>query len=320
MYTAGEKPVKQKMPICCTQGDPRPQYLVQNAVENDCLGGRRPKLAKKVTARAGVFARITDAMAHFLVVDIETRVDKELVKKIYDPEDALTLDQAYDLARDKLLERNQSDFFPIPFHLPIAIATLQASPDYRIQSLQCFGAERFTDADLVCRFWQLFDNCATLVTFNGRGFDLPVLETRALKHCMSLPRYFGTEGPNYRGSRYAETLHLDLCDYLSNFGAVYRRGSLDLLSKLIGLPGKYTIAGEDVEYLFRQGRQKEINQYCMTDVLQTFLLFLRVELLRGKMDVAAYRLAANTAREDLMQRASSAGPENFLTDFLQRWS
>jgi 3'-5' exonuclease len=259
-------------------------------------------------------------MMHYLIVDIETRVDKELVKKIYDPEDALTLDQAYDAARDKLLQRNGSDFFPIPFHIPIAIASLQAADDYRILSLGCVGADRFSEPELVCRFWQMFENCRTLVTFNGRGFDLPVLETRAMKHCLPLPRYFGTGHPaNYRGSRYADALHLDLCDYLSNFGAVYRRGSLDVLAKLIGLPGKYSIAGEDVEYLFRQGRQKEINQYCVTDVLQTYLLFLRVELLRGKMDGPRYRTIVAAARDDLQQRAAAAGAENFLSEFLQRW-
>jgi predicted PolB exonuclease-like 3'-5' exonuclease len=74
-----------------------------------------------------------------------------------------------------------------------------------------------------------------------------------------------------------------------------------------------------VEYLYRQGRLKEINQYCMTDVLQTYLLFLRVELLRGKMDTHAYQEAVTAARDDLAQRAASAGSENFLLDFLQRW-
>jgi 3'-5' exonuclease len=92
-----------------------------------------------------------------------------------------------------------------------------------------------------------------------------------------------------------------------------------LLAKLIGLPGKYNIAGEDVEYLYRQGRQKEINQYCMTDVLQTYLLFLRVELLRGKLDKTAYRDIVAATRDDLLQRANNAGSENFLLDFLQRW-
>jgi predicted PolB exonuclease-like 3'-5' exonuclease len=262
-------------------------------------------------------------MIHYLIFDIETRVDKELVKEVYDSENNLTLDQAYDTARDQILERSgqQSDFFPIPFHIPIAISTLHADEKYRIRALGSIGADRFSEMELVARFWQMFEGVQTLVTFNGRGFDLPVLETRALKYGISLPRYFATgEGRStYRGSRYSDAYHLDLCDYLSNFGAAFRRNSLNVLAKLIGLPGKYSIAGEDVEYLYRQGRLKEINQYCMTDVLQTYLLFLRVELMRGRMDANAYQEAVAAAREDLTQRASSAGSENFLQDFLQRW-
>ena len=86
-------------------------------------------------------------MINYLVFDIETRVDKDLVKQIYDPENSLTLEQAYDTARDQILERSgqQSDFFPIPFHVPIAISTLQADEKYRIRSLGCFGADRFSE-------------------------------------------------------------------------------------------------------------------------------------------------------------------------------
>jgi 3'-5' exonuclease len=261
-------------------------------------------------------------MTNYLVFDIETRVDKELVKRVYDPENSLTLEQAYDTARDQILERSgqQSDFFPIPFHVPIAISTLQADEKYRIRSLGCFGADKFSEPELVSKFWEAFDRTQTLVTFNGRTFDLPVLESRALKHGMSLPRYFaaGEGRSTFRGSRYSDTYHIDICDYLSNFGA-YPRNALNLWARLTGLPGKYSIAGEDVEYLFRQGRQKEVNQYCMTDVLQTYLLFLRVELLRGKMNKEGYDAAIAAAREDLAQRASAAGAENFLFDFLQRW-
>jgi hypothetical protein len=260
-------------------------------------------------------------MINYLVFDIETRVDKDLVKQIYDAENSLTLEQAYDTARDQILERSgqQSDFFPIPFHVPIAISTLQADEKYRIRSLGCFGADRYSELELVSKFWESFERARTLVTFNGRTFDLPVLESRALKHGLSLPRYFavGEGRSTFRGSRYSDTYHIDLCDYLSNFGA-YPRNALNLWAKLTGLPGKYTIAGEDVEYLFRQGRQKEVNQYCMTDVMQTYLLFLRVELLRGRMDKAVYDAAMAAAKEDLMQRASNAGSENFLFDFLQR--
>jgi predicted PolB exonuclease-like 3'-5' exonuclease len=263
-------------------------------------------------------------MIRYLVFDIETRVDKELVKQIYDPEDSLTLDQAYDAARDRILKRSnqQSDFFPVPFHIPISIATLGADENYRITSLGCLGTDRYSESELIERFWQIFENVRTVVTFNGRGFDLPVLEIQALKHGLSIGRYFGAaqERHAYRSSRYNDAFHMDLCDYLSNFGAVHPRSSLDLLAKLIGLPGKYTIEGEDVEYLFRQGRHKEINQYCITDVLQTYVLFLRVELLRGRLNAESYREAVQAARDDLTQRALAAGNENFLTEFLQRWN
>jgi predicted PolB exonuclease-like 3'-5' exonuclease len=260
-------------------------------------------------------------MIHYLVFDIETRVDKELVKQIYDPEECLTLDQAYDTARASFWSAAVSRaIFPVPYHIPIAISTLQADENYRIRSLRGIGVDRHSEKELVCKFWEEFENTRTLVTFNGRGFDLPVLETQALKHGLSLSRYFGTgEGRStFRGNRYSDGYHIDLCDFLSNYGASHRN-SINLYAKLIGLPGKYTIAGEDVEYLFRQGRQKEINQYCMTDVLQTYLLFLRVELLRGKLGDAAYQAAVAAARQDLTQRANNGGSENFLVDFLQRW-
>lgn len=130
-------------------------------------------------------------MVQYLVFDIETRVDKELVKEVYDPENNLTLDQAYDTARDRILEKSnqQSDFFPIPFHIPIAISTMQVDENYRILSLGCLGADRYTEEEMVARFWSIFESARTLVTFNGRGFDLPVLETRALKFALPLPRY-----------------------------------------------------------------------------------------------------------------------------------
>src|SRR5512139_3820339 len=104
------------------------------------------------------------AMIHYLVFDIETRVDKELVKEVFDPENSLTLEQAYDTARDQIMERSgqQSDFFPVPFHIPIAISTLHADEKYRIRSLGCSGADRFSEAEMITRFWQAFENAQTL--------------------------------------------------------------------------------------------------------------------------------------------------------------
>src|SRR4029450_920548 len=95
-------------------------------------------------------------MARYRVFEVETRVDKDLVKQIYDPEDTLTLDQAYDKARDRLLERSgqRSDFFPIPFHIPISIATLQVDENYRIRAFGCLGVDGVTVKVTVERLWQ----------------------------------------------------------------------------------------------------------------------------------------------------------------------
>jgi predicted PolB exonuclease-like 3'-5' exonuclease len=285
-------------------------------------------IAAYVTFFQFVFNEEAVTMASYLVFDIETRVDKDLVKAVYDPENTLTIDQAYDTARKQIFEQSgqKSDFFPTPFHIPIAISTLQADEKYRIQSLGCDGTARLSEKEIIDRFWIKFDNYLkrfenspqklVFVTFNGRGFDLPVLETRALKFGIPIKRYFDS---GYRGNRYSDDRHIDLCDYLSNFGAAFRRSSLDVLAKLIGLPGKYSIDGGDVEYLSRQGRQKEIDQYCVTDVLQTWILFLRVELLRGKLNPQNYREAVEATRDYLIQRAGDAGPDNFLLDFLNRW-
>jgi len=103
-------------------------------------------------------------MSHYLVFDIETRVDKDLVKEIHDPEDSLTVEQAYDKARDELLERSnqRSDFFPVPFHIPIAIATLQADQNYRIQTLGCMGVDRFSEEEMISRFWKVFEDSQTI--------------------------------------------------------------------------------------------------------------------------------------------------------------
>jgi len=179
------------------------------------------------------------------------------------------LEQAYDKARDEILERSgqQSDFFPALSH-PIAVATLQADADYRITRWGA-GCRPLSRSELVSRFWQVFENSETLVTFNGRGFDLPVMEIQALKHCLSLPRYFaaGQSRQTYRGSRYSDTFHMDLCDFLANFGAALRRGSSTCCPDSQGCRESTRLQAKS-RVSVSQKRLKEINQYCMTDVLQ----------------------------------------------------
>ena len=135
-----------------------------------------------------------------------------------------------------------------------------------------------------------------LVTFNGRGFDMPVLALRSLRHGVAMSWY-------YQGRvrhRYTEEGHLDLCDMLSDHGAA-RQVSLDAVARLIGLPGKIGVDGSQVEALYKDGKLDSIKAYCLADVAQTALLFLRFRLLQGALDGDRYRHAA----EELMRSLRS---------------
>jgi predicted PolB exonuclease-like 3'-5' exonuclease len=227
-----------------------------------------------------------------LVFDIETRVDKALVRATQFAGLAIDDDQAYERMREELRRESdgRSDFFPVTYHVPISIAVVQAGAGAAPQSVEVLGADRLGEAGLVHEFWrrlEAFDG--TLVSFNGRGFDLPVLELQALRHGCALPRYFGERN----GLRQRFGRHLDLYDWLGNHGAVRLRGGLDLLAKLVGLPGKGEVGGADVQRLWERGRWEEIHRYCADDAVQTYCLFLHVERLRGRL--SPERVAALTA-------------------------
>ena len=124
-----------------------------------------------------------------------------------------------------------------------------------------------------------------LVTYNGRSFDLPVIAMRALCHGISLGWYYRERNVRYR---YSEEGHLDLCDWLADHGAT-RSGSLDAVARLIGLPGKVGVDGSQVEGLYAAGQLAEIQKYCLGDVTQTALLFLRFRLLQGVLRPDVYQ-------------------------------
>jgi len=214
----------------------------------------------------------------FLVLDMETRVDKALLRAVQYRGQVLDDDAAYERMRDEL-RRDGGDFFPLSFHVPISVALGHAGDDHILQRVEVLGADALGEAGLVHACWarlEAFDG--TLVSFNGRGFDLPVLELQALRHGCSAPRYFQRDGLRMRAGR-----HFDLHDWLTNGGAARVRGGLDLVAKLVGLPGKEAVSGADVQVLWERGRWQDIHRYCSDDVLQTYFVFLRVERLRGQL-------------------------------------
>ena len=246
----------------------------------------------------------------FAVFDIETRVDKRLLNQALCAGEGLSDEDAFQKFREGLrARRGGSDFFPLSLHIPISIAIGDVGADRVLRSVESLALSDYSEEALAREFWaraERFPGC--LVTFNGRRFDFPVLELAALRYGIAAPAHFA-EGANSPRARYTSERHLDLFDYLTNFGASGgMRGGMDLLLKMIGLPGKMEIDGAQVQELYEQGRLDEIHRYCRSDVVQTYFLFLRVELMRGRIDEAAYRHARQTSAHFLDELASHPAP------------
>jgi predicted PolB exonuclease-like 3'-5' exonuclease len=220
----------------------------------------------------------------FLVLDIETVPDPELV---------------WDAAVD--------GFPPPPFHQVVALGVLWLGGDHGLRKLGAFGGEEDAppDESKVLEEFADFvgDRHPTMVSFNGRRFDLPVLSNRMLKHGVPFPAYYAgrSGGPDYR-YRFSDEGHMDLADVMTDFGAS-RMPSLDALAQLVGMPGKMGVDGSKVQSMHEQGKHTEIRDYCLHDVVQTTFVFLRAELLRGRLSRDDYR-----ARAELLWDALAADP------------
>ena len=227
---------------------------------------------------------------NFAIFDVETRIDKALVKAVLHRHTELTDEEAYERTRAQIAahSRSGSDFFPMAFHVPVSIVIGDVNEERVLTDVHVLGAESYSEAGIVCEFWERLERFrGALVSFNGRTFDLPVLELAALRHACAIPRYF--DGAYRR--RYSEEGHYDLYDFVTNFGAASVRGGFHLLAQLIGLPGKGEVDGSSVQALWESGRLVDIHAYCRRDVIQTYFLFLRLELMRGRITAEQHAAA-----------------------------
>lgn len=231
----------------------------------------------------------------YAVFDIETRIDKALIRSVYYPKESITDDEAYARACAERTEQTGSDFLPVSFHVPISIAVGIVNAEAVLTGVETLCADDYSEEAIVRDFWERVERFGgTIVSFNGRNFDLPVLELQALKYGCQAPRYFNQRyGHRYR---YSEEGHYDLYDFLTNNGTHRIRGGFDLVSRLVGLRGKGDIDGSMVQGLWEDGRLDEIHRYCREDVIQTYFLFLRVELMRGRLDGEQYDKALAQSR------------------------
>lgn len=219
--------------------------------------------------------------AETLILDIETVPDVERWQR---PETTpVNPDQPPPKERDV--------FPPIWAHRIVVIGVLHLDARHRLKHLGVIEAPAAGSPDereraLLATFTgYMAKHHPLIVSYNGRSFDLPVIAMRSLCHAVPLGWYYRDRDVRYR---YSGEGHLDLCDWLADHGAI-RAGKLDQVARLIGLPGKVGIDGSQVEGMFAAGELSAIESYCLADVAQTALLFLRFRLLQGTLSVHAYR-------------------------------
>ncbi|WP_437187374.1 3'-5' exonuclease [Planctomicrobium sp. SH668] len=223
----------------------------------------------------------------FLIFDVEAVGDGELIGKVKYSGLPLTPTESLRKFRDELIEQTGRDVLPPTFVLPISVAVIKVSKEFELLDVAVLDDPHYRPHVITQHFWQGWRHYGrpTLVTFNGRGYDLPVLELAAYRYGISLPDWFNTSAPAYEQfrNRYNKNSHLDLMDLFGNFGATRMTGGLNLLANLIGKPGKTGVDGSQVQDMYDAGQVREINDYCRADVLDTYFVFLRTRVLLGQL-------------------------------------
>ncbi len=256
----------------------------------------------------------------YFVFDIESVADGDLVAKIRYGEEGLEPKEAVDRYRAELMERYETDFIPYTFQVPISVALAKVDRGFHLLDLVVLDEPEFRPHVITKHFWQGWRayKQPTLVSFNGRTFDIPLLELAAFRYGISIPEWFRDTGPAYEQprNRYNSRTHLDLHDVLTNFGASRFTGGLNLGASLLGKPGKMTVQGHMVQDLFNRGELQEINDYCRCDVLDTYFVFLRSRVLVGQLSLEEEQALIAEAHEWLMARAEESAA---YRAYLERW-
>jgi len=220
-------------------------------------------------------------------------------------------------------EKTGSEFLPVCFHRVVSISAVMADGFGRFLRVSTLDGEN--ERDKIAKFLTFIEDFnPRLVSFNGRGFDLPMIMARAMCYDLSAAAYFETNDrdnnkskwENYR-SRYDGRFHLDLLDHISDFGAV-RGLKLDHICTSVGLPGKYDVHGDQVLQLYYGGEQAKIDEYCRSDVLNTYWLFLKYELLRGKITKDDYLNYIAVMGEFLQKECAGMSYTPVFCDFIER--
>jgi hypothetical protein len=255
---------------------------------------------------------------NILVFDIETIPDVSTGRRLYHLDglsDKHVAKAMYSLRSQET--EGRTEFLRHHLHRVVAIsAVLRTADRLTVWSL---GEVDSSEKELIQRFFDGIERYnPMLVTWNGRGFDLPVLHYRALLHNITAARYWetGDNDSSFRWNNYINRFHerhTDLMDVLSGYES-RACAPLDSIAQLLGFPGKMDASGAEVWDRYLDGDIQGIRDYCETDVLNTYLVFLRYELMRGRLDEQEHTTECERLREMLRNEKKP-----HLDKFMEGW-
>lgn len=256
----------------------------------------------------------------YLVFDIESVADGTLVGRLRHPGEQIAPEEAVARYRAELMEKYDSDFIPYTYQVPVSIAVAKVAADFRLIDLAVLDEPRFRPHVIAEHFWRGWEGYKrpTLVSFNGRTFDLPLLELAAFRYGLSIPGWFALAAKSFDQPRNRFNLeaHIDLQELLTNFGCTRFTGGLNLAANLLGKPGKMDVQGHMVQDLFNAGRLAEINDYCRCDVLDTYFVFLRSRVLLGQLTREEERGLVAECKSWLEKQSADSAAYRM---YLERW-
>jgi len=249
--------------------------------------------------------------------DIETIPDVDAGRRLYDLADLSDNEVADAMFAKRREETGGSDFLRLHLHRIAAISAVLKTPtQFNVWSL---GDTSTTEPEIIKRFFMGIEKYTpTLVSWNGSGFDLPVLHYRSLLHGISAPRYWetGDYDQSFRWNNYISRYHhrhTDVMDILAGYQA-RANAPLDEIAVILGLPGKMGMSGGKVWESYLNNDIEGIRNYCETDVLNTYLVFQRFRLIQGKLTTTEYEQICQETRDFL-----TASQKSHLTDFEKEW-
>jgi hypothetical protein len=257
-------------------------------------------------------------MAPVLAFDIETIPDCSGIRRLYELPTDLPDGEVAEIAFQRRRPQTGSDFLPLPLHRVVVIScVLREGEGIKVFSL---GEPEATEKEAIQRFFDGVEKLVPqLVSWNGGGFDLPVLNYRGLVHGVTAAKFWdqGEDDRDFRFNNYVSRYHgrhLDLMDVLAMYQP-RNNAPLDDVAQLAGLPGKIGVGGAQVWAAYQAGNIAEIRDYCEADTANTYLLYLRFQLLRGVLIADQYKKECALLRTALEKLKGAHWRE-----FLSRWS